>query len=225
VSALVVVTQPTSEPVSVVEAKNFLRVSVTDDDALIAGLIQAAREMVEAFTGRSLVRKQYRQSLDAFPYYTDSIVSQNAYPPSYYALPRYSTTLWNYSQLIKLFAPPLVSVDSLKYIDPSGTEQTLDPSKYIVDSDSEPARIFPAVGQFWPPVLYVPNAVKITFTAGFTADASQVPQAVKTACLMLVANFYENREAAQPGSFGELPNHVKALLWSQRVLNMDETRG
>jgi len=230
VSSLVIVTPPTSEPVDLATAKNFLRVTTNNDDTLISALITAAREVVETFTGRSIATKTYRQSLDSFPYYTDSVMSQMAYPPSYYSLPRYSTTLWNYSQMIKLFAPPLIGVLSIDYIDSqTQSKLTLDPSKYIVDLENEPARIFPGpAGAIWPSVLYVPNAVQITFTAGYDTDPSSgpgVPKAIIAAILMLVANYYENREAAQAGSFGSIPNHIENLLWAHRVMDMQPTRG
>src|SRR5580704_8568334 len=109
-ASLVIETPPQNEPVDLATMKQHLRVVNTDDDGYITGLIVAAREAVEAFTGRSLCIKGYRQSLDSFPYFVDTTMSQMAYPPAYYALPRYSTTLWNYSQMIKLFAPPLVAV-------------------------------------------------------------------------------------------------------------------
>jgi uncharacterized phiE125 gp8 family phage protein len=230
VSSLVVVPNQTIvEPVDLTTAKNFLRVTISDDDTLISALITAAREVVETFTGRSLATKTYRQSLDAFPYFTDSVMSQQAYPPSYYSLPRYSTTLWNYSQMIKLFAPPLLTVLDIKYTDTNGVVQTLDPTKYIVDSDSQPARIFPGpAGSNWPACLYIPNAVQIDFLAGYNTVLSlgqPVPKGIVIAILMLVANYYENREAAQPGSFSEIPNHIRQILWSHRVLDFQPTRG
>ena len=52
-ASLFIEKQPTSEPVTLAEAKNFLRVTITDDDLLISSLITAAREACEAFTGRS----------------------------------------------------------------------------------------------------------------------------------------------------------------------------
>ncbi len=96
-ASLIVESPPANEPVTLVEAKSFLRVEIPNDDALIAGLIIAAREVCENFTDRSFCIKGYRQSLDSFPYFTDTMLSQMAYPPSYYSLPRYSTTLWNYA--------------------------------------------------------------------------------------------------------------------------------
>jgi uncharacterized phiE125 gp8 family phage protein len=221
--------QTINEPVDVETAKNFLRVTTDADDTLIGVLITAAREVVETFTGRSLANKQYRQSLDSFPYFVDSALSQQAYPPSYYSLPSYSTTMWNYSQMIKLFAPPLLSVDAVKYIATNGTLTTIDPANYIVDSASEPARIFPGpAGGNWPSCLYVPNAVQINFTSGYDTDPSVgpgVPKGIVIAILMLVAGYYENREAQAPGSFSELPNHIQQILWSHRVLDFQPTRG
>ncbi len=106
------------DPVSLAEAKLYLRVDsfMTDDDALISSLISAATHACEAFTRRSFITKGFLQTLDAFPYFTDTIVSQLSYPPAYSAYPRYSTSLWNYSQMIKLFRPPLVSVDRVTYM-------------------------------------------------------------------------------------------------------------
>jgi uncharacterized phiE125 gp8 family phage protein len=129
--------------------------------------------------------------------------------------------------MIKLLVSPLIAVTALNYIDVNGDLQTLEPDQYIVDTVNEPARIFPATGTYWPPVLYVPNAVQINFTAGYTDNASVdlIPLSVQTAIMMLVGNFYENREASAAGSFGELPNHIKSLLWANRVLDMAPTRG
>lgn len=114
-ASLQIVTPPSAEPVTLAAMKLYLRVETPNEDDLISGLIAAAREKVEGFTGRSLINKAYRQTLDSFPYYVDSVMSQMAYPPAYYSLPRYSTTLWNYSQMIKLLVAPLVSVERIDY--------------------------------------------------------------------------------------------------------------
>src|SRR4051812_36107102 len=108
-AAIVIETPPAIEPISLASMKSVLKVpvSVTGDDEWIGELIQSARDQVEGFTGRSLINKGYRQSLDSFPYFTDSVMSQMAYPPAYYSLPRYSTTLWNYSQMIKTLRSPV----------------------------------------------------------------------------------------------------------------------
>lgn len=114
--SLNVVVPPLVEPVLLADMKNYLRVNYSDDDTEISGMISSARELVEIFTARSFVTKGYMQSSDSFPYFTDTVMSQLAYPPSYYSLPRYSTTFWNYSQQIKLFMSPLVSVSRIVYL-------------------------------------------------------------------------------------------------------------
>ena len=48
--ALVLVTPPATQPVSLTEAKLHLRVSDTTEDTLITALIAAARERAEAIT-------------------------------------------------------------------------------------------------------------------------------------------------------------------------------
>jgi hypothetical protein len=104
-------------PVSLAFAKNFLRVDdIDEDDDLINALIWAATDVCERWTNRSFISKGFIQALDSFPYFTDTMLSQNAYPPSYNSLPRYSTTMWNYSQMIKLFRPPLISVDRITFM-------------------------------------------------------------------------------------------------------------
>lgn len=320
-------TQPVCEPVSLEDAKNFLRVEFDNDDDLITSLIVAAREACEVFTMRSFINKGYVQCLDSFPYFADTQLSQNAMPPSYYSLPLYSTTLWNYSQQIKLFRPPLVSVDKLIYMSandsqwhalvpvppiwypltsyaegatvadgngneqecitpgvslanppkitspfgqvlpnvPSGpstwnttldgtTDETLggpvwknngpiaqqDPETgngstgtqfgaFIIDTNSEPARCFPGpAGNYWPPVLYMPNAVQIHFTAGYGDTAEDVPGAIKAAVMQEVADLYENRTPdASSGRWDNqnLPAHVKRMLWPWKVMDLCPTRG
>jgi hypothetical protein len=242
-AGIIVQNQPTAEPVTLQQAKNFLRVSITDDDDLIGFLITAAREACETFCSRSLAVKSYIQTMDSFPYYTDTVMSQMAYPPSYYSLPQYSTTLWNYSQMIKLYYPPAIEVQGIDYTATDGTNKTLEQdTDFLLDNIWEPARIFPMPGQMWPACLYVPNAVRIRFTAGFGdtvstdpapvdgelpqgAGSQPMPGRAKTAILQLVANWYENREAATPGSMNNIPNHVQMLLWSLRVMDMQPTRG
>lgn len=47
-----------TEPVTLLEAKNFCKISVSDDDVLIGELITAAREMCEDYTNISFVARE-----------------------------------------------------------------------------------------------------------------------------------------------------------------------
>ncbi|MBN9308140.1 head-tail connector protein [Devosia sp.] len=55
------------EPVSLAEAKAFLRLDADAEDGLVTTLIAAARLHVEAVTGRALVTQSWRLVLDAWP--------------------------------------------------------------------------------------------------------------------------------------------------------------
>jgi hypothetical protein len=175
--------QPVCEPVALADVKHFLRVTIDEDDGLIGALISAAREYCEEFTNRKFINTGLIQSLDSFPYFTDTIMSQMAYPPSYYSLPRYSTTLWNYSQMIKLYYSRLArgSTSKISYVASSdldwhtlvGTDDIQNrAADFLADVLCEPPRLFPQAGMYWPSVLYVPNAVQIHYAAGYNWDSA-----------------------------------------------------
>lgn len=171
------VEQPAVEPVSLDFVKTRLRLpsSFSSQDTVLAALITGARLDAERISGLMLAQRRFSQVLDSFPYYTDTVQSQLAYPPSYYSLPRYSTTLWNYSQMIKLARAPLISVDSFTYVGADGLTHELNAGvDFIVDPETKLARVFPMVGQQWPACLYTPNAVQILFTAGYDPDPAKV---------------------------------------------------
>lgn len=54
------VTAPAVEPLSLAEAKLYLRIEHEVEDALIEGIIVAAREAAEQWTGRSLITQSQR---------------------------------------------------------------------------------------------------------------------------------------------------------------------
>jgi len=239
---------PAAEPVSLADAKSFLRIGTSEDDSLIAGLVQAAREYGEALTGRALAKRTFCMVLDSFPYFTDTIQSQLAYPPSFYSLPRYSTTLWNYSQMIKLPYAPVESVQNMKYVDSTGAIQTLQQDiDFVLDRITEPARIFPQAGQYWPPSLYVANSLEINFTAGYDPSPSAtdthnvaanppqqqasslvvtgIPQMYRSAILMLVAHWYDHRWAASPDALKDIPHGIGVLFGCNAIYDFAPSRG
>lgn len=52
-------------PIALAELKAFLRLSVGDEDALLAGLIRAAADLCEAFTGRALIERAVEEMTTA----------------------------------------------------------------------------------------------------------------------------------------------------------------
>lgn len=192
-----VITAPTEEPVTPGEAKLHLRVDGTDDDALITALIVAAREAAEHITGRALMPQTLELALDAFYEFNRDHPGRHAYRV---ILPR----------------PPVASITSVKYVDTTGTLQTLDPSAYVLDDYSEPARLVPAYGTCWPATRCQENAVLIQYEAGY-ADAASVPQQIKSWMLLRIGMLYENREGIVAGvPLAEMPG-VDRLLDACRV--------
>jgi uncharacterized phiE125 gp8 family phage protein len=63
----ILLTPPAGEPLSLAEARGFLRVETDEDDALIAALITAARLHVEAQTGLALMTQAWRMVFDRWP--------------------------------------------------------------------------------------------------------------------------------------------------------------
>lgn len=184
------ITAPTTEPITLEQAKAHLRVEVSDDDALISALIAAAREAVESKTQRSLMLQTWELALDAFPGCQD----------------QYG---------IRLPKAPLSAVTSVAYVDSDGAPQTMAEADYQLDDHSEPARILPAYGTTWPATRDQANAVVVQYEAGY-ADAAAVPAQIKAWMLLRIGMLYENRESVAGGTLTELP-FVDRMLDAYKV--------
>lgn len=184
----VVVTAPATEPISTAEAKLFLRVDTSDDDALIASLITAAREYVETLLWRSLITQTLRLDLRGWP--TDGR----------FVLPR----------------PPCLSVTSIYYTDTAGnsTEWTA-ASNWTAEVDREPAIIERAYNATFPTLRSADEIqnVKITYQAGYGPNATDVPDAIKQAIYLVLADFYDNRLPEQSHNFST----VERLLAAYKI--------
>lgn len=187
------VTGPTEEPVDFATLKLHMRVTIDDDDALIASYLVAARTYVEEAYDRALVTQTWDYSLDAFPWAAQSI----------------DLPIW-----------PLQSVTSVTYTDSNNNPTVWSSANYFVDTVKKPGRIVLAIGQGWPSVtLRAAGAVVIRFVAGYGAPAV-VPWTTKTALMLLVEHWYENREPimAQRGVVpAEIEFTLKALLGTTEI--------
>lgn len=206
-------TAPSSEPITRTEAKLHCKVDITDDDTLIDDLIAAARQDAEHETRRALITQQWRLTLDDWSGRTR--VERAGYAPYPWQC---DVDLWQCGGLrniIRVPFPPLASVQSIKYYDTAGVQQTLDPTAYIVDVASEPGRITPAYGTTWPVAQARINAIAIEFTCGVDSLAT-VPYGlgVKRWVKLRVATLYEHREEVallNRGTIQYLP-YVNRLL-------------
>lgn len=183
--ALKIATEPAVEPISSTEAKLQCRVDVATDDTLIASLITAARRAAEKILWRALCTQTWDLYLDAVPGEDE----------------------------LELPLPPLQSVTYVKYTPLStGVAATFASASYSVDAVSEPGRIVLNDGYSWPSdTLVKVNGFNVRFICGYGVAAA-VPQEIKQALLLLIAYWYDNRDA-----IGEVPAGIERLLWLNRM--------
>lgn len=188
------ITAPTVEPVTLAEVRDHTRVTASGDDAGLLALIVAARLSCEAFIGRALVSQVHALKLRAFPAGT-----------------------------IRIPMPPLISLDSVNYLDTAGVSTLWAASLYQV-SGAHPT---PPVTPFATAALLTPveggtypstqagtfDTVTIQFTAGYGIAGSDVPEPLRQGMMMLVAHLYDNRGVIDIGNIvNELPISME-WLW------------
>ncbi|AXS39961.1 head-tail connector protein [Breoghania sp. L-A4] len=162
--ASILISPPAAEPLTLEEAKLFLRLDSSDEDALVSALIAAARGHVEAATGRALIHQGWRVFRDG----------------------------WPSRRIVRLPRAPLASVDAVTVYDADGAAELLDAALYSADGATAPARL--VVSDEAPEPGLSVNGVAIDITAGYGASAADVPQPLRLAVRRLVAHWYERRE-------------------------------
>lgn len=183
------------------------QLKVIDDDlqsALVDEYIAAAVEFIETQTTHCFKPKVYLYCLDRWPYQGVAGWSNSSYPTN---------------GVLQLTRGPLISVQSVKYINTAGVLTTLAPADYIVDAISRPARIWPARFTYWAQTDVVsPNAVQVAFTAGYANDAL-IPSRAKQAVRFLVAHWYTNRlPLGDIGAFRfDVPKTLTTLIRSLKL--------
>lgn len=191
--ALIRTGAPATTPVSLAETKAHLRVDASDEDTLIASLIDVAVSHVERALGIALITQGWTVVRDA----------------------------WPGGWLVELPLAPLQSVASVTTYDADGAGTVFDASDYFVDTASRPPRLVLHGTAPWPAPGRRANGIEIALTAGFGDAATDVPEPVRQALLMLVAHWYENREPAPlgPGPV-EVPATAAGLLAPWRPVRL-----
>jgi uncharacterized phiE125 gp8 family phage protein len=174
--------------VSLTEAKLHLRVDNTAEDDLITNLCLVATQAAQNYTNRYFVNHVLSMSCDT----------------------------WEESKV--LYGSPFVSITSVQYYDKDDTLQTWAASNYTVDGTAQPARLFALPNKSYPDLSGRKGAITITYTIGYGATAAGTPQAIKQACLLMIGNFYENRQEVVIGRIAtEVPKSAQYLLDQYKI--------
>jgi len=182
---LELITAPEEYPVTLAEAKLAATEDGTGFDSAFENIwIPTATQQAQARTGRAFITQTWKMTREVFP-----------------------------CGAISLPYPSLREVNSIKYLDPDGALQTMDPADYQVVTDELIGFVLPAYGKSWPSTRCYPGAIQIEFEAGYGA-AADVPQSIKHWILMAVATWYRQREGLVTGTIvTQLPrDFCEALL-------------
>lgn len=132
---------PAVEPVSVPEMRAYLRLDHEAEDELIAGLLKAARLLVEAASRRVLIESRWRLVLDR----------------------------WPANRVLRLPLSPLIAVERIGVRDAAGQESDLVPALFHAEANADPPLIRIVAGAPDPGIAS--GGIAIELRAGFGATA------------------------------------------------------
>lgn len=114
---------------------------------------------------------------------------------------------------MRLGVGPVSAVTAISYVDASGADVALDSGAWRLGPRGE---VLPAIGTEWP--LDCAGPVTVTFNAGLATAATGPGPRLVQAVRMMLAHFYDQREAVTGASVRmEVPLGVRQLVSSARV--------
>lgn len=165
----VTTTAPETGAVTLAAAKEFVRIASDDTsfDVELQALLDSAIEDAERITGTRLI--------------TQTVLC--------------ATSCWR--DLCDLPVGPVVSVASIKYLDPDGAEQTLGSDQYRLTGGGMHWAIVRQIGASWPAIATQPDAVRASVVCGYGATPASIPAAVSVGILRLVRAGFDG-QAIEP---------------------------
>lgn len=184
-------TEPSEQPVTLEEAKLFLRVDGDGDDTLITNLIKAATLQAEKYTGRFFIERTVTAKFAGA-----DVTRCERYP------------------FLKIRRAPLQSITSFQVMVDDALEDVPATSYQLKESNGfSRILIIESIT-----ADDVPFPLVVVGVVGY-GKAKAVPEDINDAIKMLVAFLYENRGDVQPDSKGGLPIEVKSLLGKYKIID------
>ena len=183
--ALEIVDAPLITPVSVAEVKEQLRIETSDSDAIITRLINVAVAYtdVKGALGQAMISQKWAQWLGPNP-----------------------------TQQVVLILGPVQAVNAVKYYDTDGDLQTDTIGNYEVFGTEFSTKVGPKDGFSWPVTQNREDAIKIEYTIGYGDAASDVPDTIRHALMMLIGHWYDHREQTAMDELSNVPYGFDQLL-------------
>ena len=195
---------PASEPVTLAALKRHLRIDWADDDAVLNDMLVSARQWLERIGGRLLLTQTVQMVTTLY----DDIIQ----PP----ISRLISDRYGEGTLlaVELQPNPVQSVTTVEFETKTNTWRQLNSgTEYLYDdlgNESSPyIYIADYVLSYWtgtysgvgvyPEERRGPR-LRVTYQAGYGANASSVPYTLQQAILQAAAFLYDNRGAPIPNS-------------------------
>lgn len=207
-SSYKIITPPTTEPITLSDAKDYLRIIFTDEDALITSLITRARAEAERITHRAFATQQVqlvytieRPEGGELSGPSDGRINWYHYDEQLGANP-FGSAMYYFD----LSLPPIQSSQPIT-VETKATVfdnwQTFTGVTYL-DDNAEPARMYFQV----PPTA---NVWRFTYTCGYDGVTYLLPPELQECLFELVSHFYENRDGTP------IPQGIINKLLARRV--------
>lgn len=182
---------PAIEPISLAEAKAYLRVDDAAEDGLIATLIAAARLHLEGTTGRALIAQSWRVVLDC----------------------------WPTERELRLPVSPLMSLTTVTAYDGADSDHEIGLAQFQTEAD--PATLLLPLTIEGMPVTRERQGIEIDYAAGYGVDADDVPADLRQALLKLIGYWFEHRDAVVvAGSGSWVPAGFERLVAPYRSVRL-----
>ena len=159
-----VTTEPTEEPITLNEVKEYARIDGSAENNILSGFIKAVRKATENYLGRALISQSLTLSLDYWP-----------------------------GDIVLLPRPRLISITEVRTVDEDGTTTAYASSNYYSRVISEPGELVIKQGFSYPDNDDRDHGgYEIEFIAGY-GGVDDVPDNIKEAMKLWVALIYEDR--------------------------------
>lgn len=185
-----ITSQPATEPITLAEVKSALRVTSSDEDTLITQFITDARIYAENYTGRKFINQTLVGYADGFQGQKDNWWAgfrEGSETQMIYGINGgYITFDWS----------PVDSITQIETVDIDNTATVYASSNYYLDNFDQDERNKVMLNDNNIDIntsLRSRNAIKITYIAGYGANASDVPANIRRALIMMAVHLYTNR--------------------------------